>query len=135
MPSRNFLTLFSEDLPAARDWYVDRLGYVVDFDSDWFVQLKSPDVAAVELGILRRDHELVPPALRSTTAGCMLTVVVEDVDALHAKLQSAGDVVLEAPTDKFYGQRRMLVEGPEGVIVDVSSACDPDPEWLASLRT
>ena len=64
----------------------------------------------------------------------MLTVVVDDVDAVHAKALAAGDVIVEAPEDKFYGQRRMLLEGPEGVLLDISSSCPPDPAWLASLQ-
>lgn len=36
-------------------------------------------------------------------------------------------------TDRFYGQRRMLLLGPEGQVVDVSLGCAPDPTWLASL--
>lgn len=133
MVQRNFSTVFSQDVAAARDWYVELLGYRVAFDSDWFVQLESPEVAAVELGILAADHELVPNEYRAAPAGAMLTVVVDDVDGVHTRAVERGETIVEAPRDLFYGQRRMLVVGPDGLLIDVSSECEPDPEWLASL--
>ncbi len=128
------MTMFADDLPAARDWYIDRLGYTVAFDSDWFVQLRSASNETVELGILLRNHEIVPEPFRGARAGSMLTVVIDDVDRVHARCVAAGDRIVEPPRDLFYGQRRMLVLDPEGMLVDVSSECDPDPEWLASLK-
>ena len=41
--------------------------------------------------------------------------------------------MIEPPTDLFYGQRRMLVVDPDGQILDVSSECPPDPDWVASM--
>ena len=127
------MTMFTDDLVRARDWYVDRLDYKVDFDSDWFVQLRSPTNDAVELGILKRDHELVPEGFRGPRAGAMLTVVVDDVEAVYRKAQDRGDQIIEVPRNLFYGQRRLLLQDPDGMLVDVSSECEPDPEWLASL--
>jgi catechol 2,3-dioxygenase-like lactoylglutathione lyase family enzyme len=133
MVSRAFFSVLSDDLPASRGWYVELLGYEVDFDSDWFVQLRAPGAGALELGIIRRDHEIVPVAFRAAPSGGMLTVVVDDVDAVHARAREAGIEIVEPPTDLFYGQRRMLVTDPNGLLVDVSSECAPDPDWLASL--
>ena len=130
---RNFLTMLSDDLPRSRDWYVDRLGYKVDFDSDWFVQLRSAATETVELGILRRDHEIVPASFRAPPAGGMLTVVVDDVDEVHRRAVEAGDRIIEPPRNLFYGQRRLLLTDPNGMLVDVSSECEPDPEWLKSV--
>lgn len=128
------MTKLSDNLVSAKEWYVDRLGYQVDFDSDWFVQLRSPTAGGVELGILLKGHSLVPAPYRQATAGVMLTVVVDDVESVYAKVRAAGDPIVEPPTNQFYGQRRLLVIDPDGMLVDVSSACDPDAGWLASLR-
>jgi uncharacterized glyoxalase superfamily protein PhnB len=70
---------------------------------------------------------------RAAPTGGMLTLVVDDVDAVHARAQEAGIEIVEPPTDLFYGQRRMLVTDPNGLLVDISSECPPDPDWLASL--
>lgn len=131
---RAFASIFATDLPRTREFYVSLFGWRVDFDSDWFVHLQAPDNPAVELGIIRRDHEIVPEPDRSAPTGILVTVVVEDVDALHATVVERGIPVVEPPRNLFYGQRRMLLRDPEGTLVDVSSECPPSEEFLASLR-
>ena len=98
MVSRAFFSVLSDDLPATRDWYVALLGYEVDFDSDWFVQLRTPGASALELGIIRRDHEIVPEASRGAPSGGMLTVVVDDVDAVHDRARATGIDIVEPPS-------------------------------------
>ncbi len=131
---RAFVTLFSEKLESMRDFYVGLFGWRVDFDSDWFVHLQAPDDSSVELGILRRDHEIVPAVFRAAPAGAMVTIVVPDVEAIFALATERGLPIVEPPRDLFYGQRRMLLRDPEGTLVDVSSECPPSPEFLASLK-
>lgn len=134
MPSRNFYCIFSDDLPGGRDWYVDRFAYRIAFDSDWFVNLQAPENAAVEIALMDRNSDLVPDTFRKIVGGGMLTIVVDNVDRIYDTMRAAGDRIVEPPRDLFYGQRRMLVQDPNGVLVDVSSQCDPDPDWLASLQ-
>ena len=132
MIERAFVNLLVADPREAAAWFVDLLGWQVGFDSDWFVHLHAPDAEQIELGLLRADHEIVPEAAAGR-GGSMVTIVVPDVDAVHATAVERGLDVLEAPRDLFYGQRRLLLRGPDGVVVDVSSECPPDPDWLASL--
>lgn len=134
MVSRNFFCVFTDDLRVTRDWYVNLLGYLVDFDSEWFVHLRAPDNDLIELGIMLRHNELIPASCRTQAGGGMLTVVVDDVDASYRRAMTAGARIIEPPRDLFYGQRRLLVRDPNGVLVDISSPCDPDPDWLASLQ-
>ncbi len=130
---RCFVNLLSDDLARARDWYLDLFGWRIDFDSDWFVHLQAPDNDDVELGLLRRDQEIVPAELRAATSGVIVTLVVDDVDELHRRAVEAGADVIEEPRDLFYGQRRLLLRDPDGTVVDVSSECEPAPEFIASL--
>ncbi len=133
MPSRLFYSIMTDDLARSRDWYVQLFGFGVEFDSDWFVHLRAPNNSALELGLIDRDHEIVPEAISGNPNGGMLTIVVDDVDKTHEQAVAARVQVLEPPTDLFYGQRRMLVTDPNGLVLDVSSECPPDPEWLAAL--
>jgi len=133
VPQRSFYSVFSTDLPSARDWYVSIFDYRIEFESDWFVHLQDPDNPSIELGLIMRTHEIVPDQFRSDPAGGMLTLVVDDVDVLHSRAVASGAKVLEQPRDLFYGQRRLLLVDPDGLLVDVSSECPPDPAWLASL--
>ena len=124
--TRSFVNICSDLLPQTRDFYVNLLGFQVGFDSDWFVQLRAVDSDAT-VGIMRRDHELVPEQVRGAAAGSYVTVVVDDVDAVFTRAQTLGVKVVEPPTDLFYGQRRMLVTDPNGMLVDISSPTAPAP--------
>ena len=108
-------------MDRAAGFYAELLDMQRHFDSDWFVILTSPDLAGVELGILERDHEVVPPAARQAPAGVIVTFVVADCDEVYARAKAHGAEILEPPTDMFYGQRRMLLRDPDGTVVDVSS--------------
>ena len=130
---RAFVSILSDCLPETRDFYTSLFGWRVDFDSDWFVHLQAPGNAAIELGIIRSDHEIVPETAARAPEGVLLTIVVEDVDALHAHCKARSVEILESPRNLFYGQRRMIIRDPNGALVDVSSECAPDPAFLASL--
>jgi catechol 2,3-dioxygenase-like lactoylglutathione lyase family enzyme len=121
---RSFVNICSDDLMATRDFYVEILGLQVGFDSDWFVQLSSSDSDAA-IGIIRRDHELVPQRARGAAAGSYVTVVVDDVEPVFERAAKLGVEILEEPTDLFYGQRRLLLVDPNGYVVDVSSPTAP----------
>lgn len=133
MISRSFFSVFSDDLNKTSQWYVDLFNYQVAFNSDWFIHLNASQASALELGIILRSHEIVPEPFRGGMSGGMLTIVVDDVDKFHLKAVSSGATVVQVPQDLFYGQRRMLLTDPNGLLVDVSSECPPDPAWLASL--
>lgn len=141
--SRAFTTLLCDDLGRTRAFYEALLELSVRFDSDWFVHLAAADDEGVELGLLLRSSELVPASEREAPASApramaMLSLVVDDVDAVHERLlpraAELGAHVVEAPRDLFYGQRRMLVRDPDGALVDLSSPCTPDPAWMQRVR-
>jgi hypothetical protein len=133
MALRSFYSVLSDDVGETRDWFVGLFDYQVEFDNNWFVHLQPPNAPGVELGILLRTHETVPEAFRGQPMGGILTIVVDDVDSFYEEVISDGTNVIEPPRDLFYGQRRMLIADPNGLMIDVSSECEPDPEWLATL--
>jgi uncharacterized glyoxalase superfamily protein PhnB len=119
--SRILTNICSDKLPESRDFYVALLGCKIKYDSDWYVQLAAPENAALEFGIIRRDHSLVPPQSQTLPTGVYLTFVVADVDAVYEKALAAGLTILQPPQDEFYGQRRFLTCDPNGCVVDISS--------------
>lgn len=133
MISRGFPNVVTSQLRATTEWYVQLLGWGTEFESDWFVHLKSPEAPAVELGIIDAEHEIVAGVVEPTGAGALLTFVVEDVDAMYQRAVDLGLDIVEEPRDLFYGQRRMIVRDPNGTAVDVSSECAPSQEFLDSL--
>lgn len=120
-----------ERLAETRDFYVALLGLEPMFDSDWFVNLQDPEGSGSELGIWRRDHELVPREYAGAQGhhqGTVATFVVDDVHAVHRTAVERGFTVVEPPRDVFYGQRSMLVRDPNGQLVDVSTPTGDLPE-------
>lgn len=133
MIQRSFFNVLSDCLVETRDFYVDLFGYEVAFESEWFIHLQVQQAKAIELGIIRRDHDIVHPEHRQRGGG-MLTIVVPDVDALVTTAKERHAVIVEEPRDLFYGQRRALLLDPNEMLLDVSSECPPDPKWLATLK-
>ncbi len=75
----------------------------------------------LELGILQRDHGIIPEGFRKAPAGVMLTFVVRDCDDVHEKAKRLGITIHTPPTDMPYGQRRMLLCDPDGTVLDISA--------------
>ncbi len=121
--TRLLTNLLSDCLGESRDFYVSLLGFEVNHDSDWYVQLRSPTHPELELGLIDRSSELVPSHFRQALAGLYLTVVVPDVDAVYAKALSLGLSIQQEPRNEFYGQRRFLTVDPNGCLIDICSPC------------
>jgi len=136
-PSRLFVNLAVGDLERSRVFYMAWFGFRVAFDGSWFVQLTTApagEEGGLELGLLPRESALLSTTDRRPPGGVMLTLVVDDVDALHTEMAADGVDIVCAPEDTFYGQRRMTLRDPDGTWLDVSTPCDPDPAWSARLR-
>lgn len=126
--TRIITNICADDLPASRDFYVQLLGFAINYDSDWYVQLRGPAPHEVEFGIIRRDHELVPKAFQTAPSGMYVTFVVPDVDAAFAKAQAMGARIVQPPRNEFYGQRRFLVLDPAGCLVDICAPWSEDEQ-------
>lgn len=118
---RILTNIASERLAESRDFYVALLGFAVNYDSDWYVQLKNPAKPDQQLGIILRTSELLPAEYQRAPTGMYVTFVVDDVDAAHERALELGVPILQEPRDEFYGQRRFLTVDPSGCLVDVCS--------------
>jgi catechol 2,3-dioxygenase-like lactoylglutathione lyase family enzyme len=119
--SRILTNICADDLAASRDFYVQLLGFEINYDSDWYVQLRGPKPAELEFGIIKRTHDLVPSEFQTRPSGMYVTFVVPNVDELHERAQAMGASVIQAPRNEFYGQRRFLVLDPAGCLIDICS--------------
>lgn len=136
MVTRVFANVLTDDVAATRDFYVRLLGLTVAFDSDWFVNLSSPShdgSPGYELGIWRRDHELIPEQFRQPPAGTVLSFVVDDVDAVYADARNRQLPIVAEPRNLFYGQRQLLLTDPNGALVDISTPVGMTDEFAATL--
>jgi predicted enzyme related to lactoylglutathione lyase len=111
----------SNNLSESKRFYVDLLGFKVKYDSDWYVQLCASDNSELELGIIQRDHALVPKENQQLPNGIYITFVVEDVNTTYEKAIALNLPIVQEPKNEFYGQRRFLVKDPNGCLIDICS--------------
>ncbi|MGD1860883.1 MAG: VOC family protein [Leptolyngbyaceae cyanobacterium] len=130
MIERMVPALYVEDLGASKSFYYDLLGLKPSFEADWIVQLTDSENEAVQLIIQPRNHDLVPAAFRRSPQGSSIAFVVHDCDALYKKAQSMGLEIIQEPKNEYYGQRRFLTVDPDGMLIDISSNCNPSPEFM-----
>jgi catechol 2,3-dioxygenase-like lactoylglutathione lyase family enzyme len=119
--SRLVTNICSDHLAESREFYIALLGFEVNYDSDWYVQLRCPTNAGIEFGIIQRDHELVPERYRSAPTGMYVTFVVDDVDAVYEQAKAMELSIVQEPKNEFYGQRRFLTVDPNGCLLDICS--------------
>jgi len=113
--------IMTRDLAGTRDFYLRLMDMHVHYDSDWYVILKPSQHSPHELGIIDVDHEIIPEPFRGVPQGSYLTFVVDNVRQVYQRAKELELNILEAPTDQFYGQRRMLLTDPNGLLLDISS--------------
>ncbi len=118
--NRILTNLCSENLEESKEFYLNLFDFRVDYDSDWFVHLIS-EGRDLEIGIMKSGHELIPSEFNGKPAGMYITLVVDDVNPVFEKAKGLGIQIIQEPTLTFYGQKRLLLKDPAGVLVDVSS--------------
>jgi catechol 2,3-dioxygenase-like lactoylglutathione lyase family enzyme len=127
--------LMTADVPRARAFYTELLGLDATFVSDWYVSLAAPGGGDAQLGIVAREHGSVPAGFRAAAAGMLVTVEVDDVDAVHARAVAAGLPFHVPLRDEPWGQRHFITEDPDGALVDVVTVIAPSPEFAALYLT
>ena len=110
----------SDKLPESKDFYIKLFDFQVNFDSDWFVHLVSKD-KQLELGIVERTNQIIPKDYQTPPQGFYVTFVVNNADDVFKIAVKENFEIIEEPTNTSYGQRRLLLKDPNGMLVDVSS--------------
>ena len=109
------ISLFVEDLRAAKAFYAEVFGVAVLFEDAASVAFKF-DNLIVNLLRVEDAHEIVAPgavAARDAGARFQLAIWVPDVDAVCARLRERG-VALNGPIDRPWGMRTANFVDPAG---------------------
>lgn len=101
------------------------------FEADWYVHLQSRDDAAINLAVLKGDHETVPAAGRGRVGGLILNFEVDDPDGEYARLKAAGLPILQELRDEEFGQRHFITADPNGVLIDIVKPIAPSEAFAA----
>lgn len=116
------ITLFVEDLGAAKRFYQEVFGLPIHFEDDDSVVF---DFGNTIVNLLKVDaaHELIEPAVvadRDVGSRLQLTIQVADVDATCAALAVRGVVLLNGPMDRPWGVRTAAFADPAGHIWEIA---------------
>ena len=117
------ITLFVEDLAEAKRFYGEIFGLPVYFEDPASAVFRFGDtlVNLLEVGAARELIE--PAAVASPEAGSrlQLTLEVDDVDAMCARLRERGVELLNGPMDRPWGPRTASFRDPGGHIWEIAS--------------
>lgn len=116
------ITLFAEDLAAARQFYSAVFGLPVHYEDDASVVFRFGSTL-VNLLKAEEGADLIGPAVvASPEAGSRMqfTLDVDDVDAMAAELRSRGVELLNGPIDRPWGIRTAAFKDPAGNIWEIA---------------
>jgi catechol 2,3-dioxygenase-like lactoylglutathione lyase family enzyme len=122
----------STRLAASREFYRELLGLEVVFENDWYVGLIHPGNPSVQLGFVAADHDSVPAAYRAPAQGVLVTVEVDDVDAIRERARDLGLPIELELRDEDWGQRHFIAADPNGLLVDVVRVIPPSEAFAAA---
>jgi catechol 2,3-dioxygenase-like lactoylglutathione lyase family enzyme len=109
------ITLFVEDLPASKAFYTEVFGLEVIWEDDASAVVKFSNLI-VNLLRVSNAPTLVEPVPIAEPGGsrALLTIEVEDADAVCAELEAHGVKLLNGPIDRPWGRRTAAFADPAG---------------------
>jgi catechol 2,3-dioxygenase-like lactoylglutathione lyase family enzyme len=116
------ITLFVEDLQAAKQFYLRVFGLPVDYEDDNSAVFKF-GTTLVNLLKTTAVKELIEPAkMADRDAGhrFVFTIRVDDVDAMCSELTARGVELLNGPMDRPWGIRTASFIDPGGHIWEIA---------------
>jgi catechol 2,3-dioxygenase-like lactoylglutathione lyase family enzyme len=115
--------IVTPDLLACRDFWVQRLGFSVVFESSWFILLGA-DGATV--AFMSPDHPSSPPGPDVFSGkGMCFELQVEDAQVAYDASRERGLTPDYPLADEPFGQRRFGFFDPSGLWVDVVEQIEP----------
>ena len=116
------VTLFVEDLAAARHFYTDVFGLSIVFEDEESIVFDFGN-ATVNLLKSSAAGELIEPApVAGPESGSrsVFTIGVDDVDAMCKELAARGVELLNGPMDRPWGVRTAAFRDPGGHIWEIA---------------
>jgi len=117
------ITVFAEDLAATKRFYADVFELPLAFEDEHSAVFDFGNVV-VNLLDAREGPELIGPAQVAdpeSGARMQLTIPVDDVDAVCARLAEQGVPLLNGPMDRPWGIRTATFRDPAGTIWEVAT--------------
>jgi lactoylglutathione lyase len=116
------ITLFVEDLPAAKQFYRDVFGLPVHYEDDDSAVFDFGNTLINLLNVTEAPGLIGPAEVGGPDAGSRVqfTIDVDDVDAMCAELRRRGVELLNGPMDRPWGIRTATFRDPAGHIWEIA---------------
>jgi catechol 2,3-dioxygenase-like lactoylglutathione lyase family enzyme len=116
------ITLFVEDLAAAKQFYGEVFGLPVAFEDDNSAVFDFGNTIINLLKTTEAPELIEPAAVAGPEAGArfQFTIEVDDVDAMCAELARRGVELLNGPVDRPWGIRTASFRDPGGHIWEIA---------------
>ena len=116
------ITLFVEDLPAARQFYQDVFDLAVAFEDPNSAVFMFGETAINLLDVAHAPELIEPASVAPFEAGSRMvfTLAVDDVDAMCDTLRAKGVEILNGPMDRPWGIRTASFRDPGGHIWEIA---------------
>ena len=117
------ITLFVEDLEAARGFYAEAFQLPVVYEDDNSTVFKFGDTLVNLLRASEASGLVAPATVAPPEAGVrfQFTLGVDDVDRMSDELRSRGVELLNGPMDRPWGVRTASFRDPGGHIWEIST--------------
>jgi lactoylglutathione lyase len=116
------ITLFVEDLAAAKAFYVEFFGLPVHYEDPNSAVFKFGETVINLLDVREAPSLIAPADVASPDAGArfQFTIGVDDVDATCEMLRERGVQLLNGPMDRPWGIRTASFRDPGGHIWEIA---------------
>jgi catechol 2,3-dioxygenase-like lactoylglutathione lyase family enzyme len=116
------ITLFVEDLVAAKRFYSDVFGLPIHYEDPHSAVFKFGETLINLLEITQADELIAPAVVAPREAGSrmVLTIGVDDVDAMCETLATRGVELINGPMDRPWGIRTASFADPGGHIWEIA---------------
>ena len=116
------ITLFVEDLEAAKRFYADVFRLPVDYEDDNSAVFRFGETLVNLLAVGEAPSLVAPAAVAAADGGVrfQFTLGVDDVDAMSAELEARGVELLNGPMDRPWGIRTASFRDPGGHIWEIA---------------
>ncbi|WP_018252328.1 VOC family protein [Salinispora mooreana] len=116
------ITLFTEDLPVTKKFYQDVFGLEVVFEDEVSAVVKLQSLMINLLQVSEADELIEPARVAGRDGGSrlLLTILVEDANAVCAELERHGVKLLNGPIDRPWGRRTAAFADPAGNVWEVA---------------
>jgi predicted enzyme related to lactoylglutathione lyase len=114
------ISLNVTDPHASAKFVIDHLGFTEQMSADGFISVARPD-AGFTLCYLRTGLDSFKPksAAGSAGEGLLVALVVDDIDAEYARLQSEGVPIVTPIETEPWGERYFQMSDPNGIILQL----------------